>query len=249
VSVIEGVGEKALFGAKALRGFDFSRLAPQAVIGCSAFSESGLLSLRLPGEADRNCESAAFSDCKVLREATISLARIPNGLLAGCTALTSVILTAHVSVIGGYVFYRCSSLHHIDLSSLSPDAEIRKGAFAESGLVEVNFPANLRCTGDEAFKGCVSLVSVRLPQELGVLGVKVLVGCTSMRALAIGDVGHWEEPISLLGERPLERLELIGRQFNNLPVAAASGWLADKANVVSSSFVGRVLGRFPVRAV
>jgi hypothetical protein len=48
-SVIKVIGEEALFGAKALRGFDFSRLAPQAVIGWSAFSKSDLLSLRLPG--------------------------------------------------------------------------------------------------------------------------------------------------------------------------------------------------------
>jgi hypothetical protein len=216
-SVIEGVGRRALFGAKALRGFDFSRLAPQAVIWGGAFSGGGLLSLRLPGDADRDCGSGAFSRCKLLREATIGLARIPSELFGGCTALTSVTLTAHMSVIGAYAFKGCSSLHHINLSSFSPDAEIGEKAFAESGLVEVNFPANLRRIEGEAFKGCVSLVSVRLPQKWGALGRGVFVGCTSLRALAIGDVGRWEEPISLLGER---RLELIGRQFDNLP----DGW-------------------------
>jgi hypothetical protein len=48
-SVIEAVRERALVRAKALRGSDFSRLAPRAEIGRSAFSGSGLLSLSLPG--------------------------------------------------------------------------------------------------------------------------------------------------------------------------------------------------------
>jgi hypothetical protein len=185
----------------------------------------------------------------LLREVTISLPRIPSGLFTGCTALTSVTLTSHVSVIGGSAFKNCSALHRIDLSSLSPDAEIEEKLFAESGLVEVNFPANLRRIQNEVFRGCASLVSVRLPQELGALGVKVFIGCPSLRVLAVGDVGRWEKPFGLLGETRLERLELIGRQFNSLPVAAASRWLADQADVVTPSFLGRTLGRFSIRAV
>jgi hypothetical protein len=185
----------------------------------------------------------------LLREATIGLITIPDQLFRDCTALTSVTLTSHVSVIGAFAFESCSALQRIDLSSLSPDAEIEEKLFAESGLVEVNFPANLRRIQNEVFSGCVSLVSVRLPQELGALGVKVFIGCPSLRVLAVGDVGRWEEPFGLLGETRLERLELIGRQFNSLPVAAASRWLTDEADVVSASFVGRTLDRFSIRAV
>jgi hypothetical protein len=36
-----------------------------------------------------------------------------------------------------------------------------------SGLIEVNFPTNLPHIGDWAFYGCIFLLSVRLPQELG----------------------------------------------------------------------------------
>jgi DMSO reductase anchor subunit len=111
----------------------------------------------------------------LLREATIGLVRIPDRLFAGCAALMSITLTAHVSVIGGSAFRSCSSLQRIDLSSLSREMEVGSRAFALSGLVEVNFPANLRRIGDEAFSGCASLVSVRLPRELGALGVKVFV--------------------------------------------------------------------------
>jgi hypothetical protein len=83
---------------------------------------------------------------------------------------------------------------------------------------------------------------------LGELGVKVFVDCPSLRALAVGDVRRWTDPVGLLGEALLERLELIGVRFDDLPVVAASGWLADRANVVSASFVGRTLGRFAIRA-
>jgi hypothetical protein len=103
-------------------------------------------------------------------------------------------------------------------------------AFAVSSLVKVNFPANLRCIGDEAFSGCASLVSVRLPRELGALGMKVFVGCPSLRALTVGDIRHWAEPVGLLSDAQLERLELIGLRFDDLFIASASGWLAECGN-------------------
>jgi hypothetical protein len=73
--------------------------------------------------------------------------------------------------------------------------------------------------------------------------VKVFVGCYSLRALAVGDVARWAEPVRLLGEAMLERLELIGRRFGSFSVAAVSGWLTDEADVVNTSFVRRTLGR------
>jgi hypothetical protein len=164
------------------------------------------------------------------------------------SGLVEVNFPANLRRIWNVAFSGCSSMHHIDLSCLSPDAEIGQMAFALSGLVEVNFPANLRCIGDEAFSGCASLVSGRLPRELDALGMKVFVGCPSLQVLAVGDVRHWMEPVGLLSDARLERLELIRLRCNDLPIAAASGWLADGAEVVSASFVGRRLGRFAVRA-
>jgi hypothetical protein len=171
----------------------------------------------------------------LLREAMTGLVIFSAELFAGCTVLTSVALIAHVSVIKESAFTGCSALQRIDLSL----SQSGRGGLAESSLIQANASRNLRHIPDKAFKGCASLVSVRLPQQLGQLEVEVCVGCTLLRTLAVSDVECSAEPVGLLGEKRLEQLELIGWRFDNLPVAAASGWLADEADVVSASFVGQ----------
>jgi hypothetical protein len=111
-----------------------------------------------------------FWNCKSLREAAVNLAELPGGLFDGCSALERVWMTARVSRIGREAFYHCSALRSINLSALSPEAEIEERAFAESGLVEVEFPAKLQSIGNRAFEGCAWLASVRLPRELGRMG-------------------------------------------------------------------------------
>jgi hypothetical protein len=48
------------------------------------------------------------------------------------------------------------------LSSLSPGAAIGPSAFAQSGLTEVHFPANLQRIGQSAFHCCSALLRIDL---------------------------------------------------------------------------------------
>jgi hypothetical protein len=166
-----------------------------------------------------------------------------------CTALECVVFPAAVAAIRGDAFSGCSALRSIDLSRLSADAEIDDHAFAGCGLVEVALPAELRRIGDSAFAFCKSLTAVRLPQKLRSLGGEVFNGCTSLRALALGDVGEYEgDPAALLDGAELERLELIGRDFESLARWPIAAWLADGAAVLSVQFAGRWLGGVRITA-
>jgi hypothetical protein len=115
--------------------------------------------------------------------------------------------------------------------------------------VEVALPAELRRIGVWAFADCTSLTAVRLPQKLCSLGSEVFKGCTSLRALALGDVGEPDDdPAELLGGAKLERLELIGCDFESLARWPIAAWLADGAAVLSDKFAGRRLGRVRITA-
>jgi hypothetical protein len=85
--LIERIGEGALAGAKALRTFYFSLIPGNAMIGRSAFSGPGLLSLSLFENDLYVSESNTFCDGKTVRKAPIELARIPDYLLSGCTSV------------------------------------------------------------------------------------------------------------------------------------------------------------------
>jgi hypothetical protein len=250
VSNIEEIGAFAFAGTRSLRTFDFSSLAPSAPIGNGAFFRSGLKSVVLSGDSARFCGGHVFSDCKSQREAVVNLTALSDCLFRGCSTLERVWMTARVSQISNAAFQNCSALRSIDLSSLSPEAEIVDSAFAESGLVEVEveFPAKLQSIGDKAFQGCAWLASVRLPRELGSIGMEMFNDCRSLRRLGLGDVGTWPKDAAEMidGSGKLNRLELIGRNLKSIPAAAIEMWLADNAVVVSAVFKGRRLGRFEI---
>jgi hypothetical protein len=246
-SSLEKIEKKAFCGTQSLRGFDFGCLAPNGFIGNSAFSKSGLSSVDLSGNPSLQLGEFVFFACKLLREAFLSQSNIPKGLFCRCSSLECVSLTAPVSRIGSGAFFGCSALRSLDLSALSPDAEIGEQAFSCSGLLEVTFPAKLRSIWDFAFLHCESLESVRLPRELDRLGEAVFGDCISLRRLQCGDVGEWESPAELFKGAKLSRLELTGKNFNSLPREAINNWMANDGRIVSSPFSGQRLGRFVIQ--
>ena len=76
----------------------------------------------------------------------------------GCQNLSSVTLPSTVRGINEYAFYGCKALKEIQL----PEALqiIDQGAFAESGIQQIEIPKNVSTIGMNAFRDCVSLKSV-----------------------------------------------------------------------------------------
>jgi hypothetical protein len=239
------IGAFALMRTKALRSFDFASLAAGAEIGSDAFEGSGLCSVSLGNVSKAGW--SAFAHCRMLREAAVSLPGLSIAIFSACTALEKCTLTGTVTLIGDYAFSDCSALREITFPALAPTAKISARAFAGCGFVEVILPDKLAAIESGAFRDCASLRVVRLPRELGVLRSGVFMGCLSLHALALGDVrGQWANSESLIGNGQLDRLELIGWDFESVTRRPIVGWLARDATVVSAEFAGRKLGAFGI---
>ena len=95
----------------------------------------------------------------------ISEITIPNSITSlgmncfiRCASLSSVTLNDRITRISSYCFSDCPSLHHITLPSGC--TAIEGGAFYNSGLEEITFPATLREISYGAFGYCGSLSEI-----------------------------------------------------------------------------------------
>jgi hypothetical protein len=246
-SRLERIEERAFYGTRSLRAFDFDCLTSDGFIGAKAFGKSGLSSVDLSGSPARQLCDGVFFECKLLRKAVLSQLKIQRIMFCGCSSLERVSLTAPVNRIGTQAFIGCSALRILDLSALTPDAEIETWAFCYSGLLEVTFPAKLRSIADGAFSYCKSLESISLPRELDFLDGRVFGSCTSLKRLQCGDVGKWKNPEEFFYGGKLSRLELTGKNFDSLPAEAIDNWMAAEGSIISTTFSGRRLGRFVIQ--
>jgi hypothetical protein len=140
------------------------------------------------------------------------------------------------------------ALRNIDLFALRPEAVIEGEVSAWSGLVEVEFPANLQSIGNVAFKGYVWLAPVRLPWGLDSIRWNVFKDDLAVQQLALGDFRTWPKEAAEMinGGGKLDRLELIGRNLKRIPAAAIERWFADNAVVLGAAFKGGRLGLFEI---
>jgi hypothetical protein len=106
-----------------------------------------------------------FYRCSGLESVFIpdNVASIGEGAFSECTHLSSVRLSARISIIENATFYTCSSLQNIEL----PDniKRINTYAFAESGLRNITIPSNAEFVYSEAFIKCPDLESIEIAGE------------------------------------------------------------------------------------
>ena len=144
---------------------------------------------------------------------SIREAQIKNGCvgIAGsafkdCKELESVHISSDVDIIGPRAFLRCEKLTQIEFSGQI--SKICEGAFASTGIVEIELPTGmdeisgslfLNCDklvrivipdgvtkiGESAFKNCSSLVSVTMPNSLREIEQGVFVCCRGLKEITI----------------------------------------------------------------
>jgi len=230
---VEIIGDRAFFGKDLL-----SVVLPSSVvrIGDHAFAECvSLQGVVLPPVIEE-IDAGAFSDCISLETVTIPNRHrdygiyrdvvLGEGIFEGCIALVSVELPESFSAVSARMFYGCSSLPAIDLSSvrrigafafagceallhieLPPEIEeIDAGAFSDCiSLETVTIPNRQRddhvyriSLGEGVFAGCTVLVSVEIPFEYTAIGARMFSGCSSLATFTIPD------GVTSIGERAFE---------------------------------------------
>ena len=135
-------------------------------IGQSAFSGcAALADINIP-DSVRTIGGEAFRGCSSLTEVTIpkTIRRIGAGLFYGCSSLAKITIQMPVNGIPDYFFRDCKSLDTI-----------------------VWRPLYIKSIGTEAFRGCKTLKSMKVPSNVKTIGVNAFFDCSSLKAIRLPD--------------------------------------------------------------
>lgn len=112
-----------------------------------------------------------------------SMKKINAKACYNCRNLQEVIIPEGVTTIGESAFYGCSSLKNIALPSSI--CSIEPDAFAQSGLVSIQFPPQLDRIWGGVFQGCGALEKVVIPGTIKEIGPSAFNSCSNLRVIDI----------------------------------------------------------------
>lgn len=143
--------------------------ASVTIIGSEAFKSTLITSVVIPASITKiesgSRAKGAFFNCTNLKEVSLSSGLTTIGAYAfnSCTSLTSIVVPATVTSIGGNSFYGCTSL---------------KNATLVEGLTTIDA---------YAFYGCTSLTSIVVPVTVTSIGQKAFASCTSLKDVTLNE--------------------------------------------------------------
>lgn len=94
-----------------------------------------------------------------------SLEIIDEGALARFSALAFVRFGANLREISSFAFYSCAELRELDFRATRLETIGDDAFFGCLSVVSLSFPATLRAIGSSAFSGCVKIAHVDAPRE------------------------------------------------------------------------------------
>ena len=136
----------------------------------------------------------AFRGCSGLREINLpdSVVHIGESAFESCLSLTEVILPVALTEVNRDVFRGCTNLGYIAI----PDGitEIGRGAFAMTGIKEIDIPINVTYIGGSAFARANNLESITIPPGITTIYGNTFYNATNLRYVYYSDtlkrVGH-----------------------------------------------------------
>ena len=164
-------------------------------IGETAFRQSGLTSITIPGDVKR-IGTGAFAACENLEKVSVApgVETIGSEAFTGCTKLTEATLTSSVTTIEGGAFCGCKALQTISGGALIQF--IGENAFMNcENLEELNISPNLTEIQGHAFDGCKTLKRVSpSAEQKGVslphvkyIGERAFNVCKAIPSFSLGD--------------------------------------------------------------
>ena len=154
-------------------------------IGKFAFSNSGLVSVVIPGSVD-SISKRVFGDCIELRSVTImqGVSEIQDSAFVFCTSLESIGLPDSIKYIAPYSFFSCKKLTSIKIPN-----KVEQISFCcfEScaSLEKVELPASLKYINTAAFNGCSLIKEITLPESVKRINVDAFYGCESLKSFTV----------------------------------------------------------------
>ena len=150
-----------------------------------AFTNTGITSIIIPSSVT-NLRWDIFNSCSQLESVKLlaNIESIPNSMFYNCTKLESVELSSTIKEVGDNAFEYC-----ISLKDYSPFININKinwYSFAHTGFEFVdlsNFDDSSNAIN--AFRECLSLKEVKLPDNLKSLPSGFIEGCSELKKINI----------------------------------------------------------------
>ena len=205
---VTSIGDCAFLGCTGLTSISIPRNV--RTIGRSAFGScSNVDSIHVDSQ---NAVYDSRNNCNAIIETSKNSmilgcqnTKIPNGVLSinesafnSCTGLTSIYIPCSVTYIGKSAFCYCSNLAsiHVDPQNAVYDSRNDCNAIIEtstntlvSGCRSSIIPSDVISIASQAFEGCSSLISIRIPKSVRTIGFLSFSDCTELTSIiAEGDI-------------------------------------------------------------
>ncbi len=141
---------------------------------CSALEDTGILWQNLTTIGESAYEYSGLKYIELHR--CNSLTQIPKNMLAGCSALETVLLPESIQSIGDNAFYACSSLSEFNIPPFV--TQIGKYTFAQcSSIEEIEIPQGVTEIPENFFYQSSSLKTIILPSSITKINYLAFDGC------------------------------------------------------------------------
>ena len=149
-------------------------IADEAFEGCT-----NLTSLEIPSSVTE-IGNFAFKDCASLTIIVIpdSVTSVGDYAFRGCINVTNIVIPGETTVIGQNAFDGCSKVE----SAIVPSTAISYVPKETLKTVVINAGTSIE---DEAFKDCISLTTVEIPNSVTSIGESAFSGCVSLATIKI----------------------------------------------------------------
>lgn len=103
----------------------------------------------------------------------------------GNKTLKNIKLPENLRYIDRYAFQKCAELNTVEFNQRLET--IDDYAFAQTSLVELNFPVSLASIGKYSFSECVGFKSLTIPPRVNSIGKYAFYGCTTLESIAFNE--------------------------------------------------------------
>lgn len=199
-SIVE-IGEYAFSGCDSLTKIvipaSVKTISARAFYNCKNLTsiefksaENEKASLSIGDYAFAGCFSPASATATydlVIPENVVS---IGEGAFEACAAIKSVSLPSTLENLSTGAFYKCAELVTVTFAINCVLETIAPSAFKDCvKLAKISIPEGIAKIGYEAFLGCSALAEVHLPESLKSIGSYAFYGCTSLSSVYVARSG------------------------------------------------------------
>lgn len=198
---------------------------------------------------------ATFLDCPKLKNVALAdgIKYLMNRMFENCPSLTAITLPSTLERVNS-AFIKCPGLTQI----IFPETVTQIGNLTDcTGLTSLTIPAKVNvdyfdcngCTGltsiefkgnvgtrllSNAFKGCIALSSINIPNTVAIIGNSTFDGCTSLSQLTM------PEPLTSIGEYAFQNTSLTNVTLQRNVTVIGKYAFAGCKDIVSINFPANV---------